>query len=172
MVCYPEPSGKAPLGTGTSCKSVTGPLQRSEQQQNSQSANILRLFWLHVAAKVEPRFTSSAGRAVSVLKTRLHSEREQHRVSNGPGHDALYYESLLRRWIFLQPLVWGVVGDVWVLRVRTRRSADTTEPLVSLRCENTQRRFKCRLFYIIKNKTTYCGSLGWISRAEWLRGNQ
>lgn len=128
--------------------------------------------WLHVAAKVEPRFTSSAGRAVSVLKTRLHSEREQHRVSNGPGHDALYYESLLRRWIFLQPLVWGVVGDVWVLRVRTRRSADTTEPLVSLRCENTQRRFKCRLFYIIKNKTTYCGSLGWISRAEWLRGNQ
>lgn len=89
MVCYPEPSGKAPLGTGTSCKSVTGPLQRSEQQQNSQSANILRLFWLHVAAKVEPRFTSSAGRAVSVLKTRLHSEREQHRVSNGPGHDAL-----------------------------------------------------------------------------------
>lgn len=83
MVCYPEPSGKAPLGTGTSCKSVTGPLQRSEQQQNSQSANILRLFWLHVAAKVEPRFTSSA------LKTRLHSEREQHRVSNGPGHDAL-----------------------------------------------------------------------------------
>lgn len=90
MVCYPEPSGKAPLGTGTSCKSVTGPLQRSEQQQNSQSANILRLFWLHVAAKVEPRFTSSAGRAVSVLKTRLHSEREQHRVSNGPGHDVLY----------------------------------------------------------------------------------
>lgn len=89
MVCYPEPSGKAPLGTGTSCPSVTGPLQRSEQQQNSQSANILRLFWLHVAAKVEPRFTSSAGRAVSVLKTRLHSEREQHRVSNGPGHDAL-----------------------------------------------------------------------------------
>lgn len=90
MVCYPEPSGKAPLGTGTSCPSVTGPLQRSEQQQNSQSANILRLFWLHVAAKVEPRFTSSAGRAVSVLKTRLHSEREQHRVSNGPGHDVLY----------------------------------------------------------------------------------
>lgn len=45
--------------------------------------------WLHVAAKVEPRFTSSAGRPVSVLKTRLHSEREQHRVSNGPGHDAL-----------------------------------------------------------------------------------
>lgn len=89
MVCYPEPSGKAPLGTGTSCKSVTGPLQRSEQQQNSQSANILRLSWLHAAAKVEPRFTSSAGRAVSVLKTRLHSEREQHRVSNGPGHDAL-----------------------------------------------------------------------------------
>lgn len=89
MVCYPEPSGKAPLGTGTSCPSVTGPLQRSEQQQNSQSANILRLFCLHVAAKVEPRFTSSAGRAVSVLKTRLHSEREQHRVSNGPGHDAL-----------------------------------------------------------------------------------
>lgn len=89
MVCYPEPSGKAPLGTGTSCKSVTGPLQRSEQQQNSQSANILRLFCLHVAAKVEPRFTSSAGRAGSVLKTRLHSEREQHRVSNGPGHDAL-----------------------------------------------------------------------------------
>lgn len=89
MVCYPEPSGKAPLGTGTSCPSVTGPLQRSEQQQNSQLANILRLFWLHVAAKVEPRFTSSAGRAVSVLKTRLHSEREQHRVSNGPGHDAL-----------------------------------------------------------------------------------
>lgn len=89
MVCYPEPSGKAPLGTGTSCKSVTGPLQRSEQQQNSQSANILRLFWLHVAAKVEPRFTSSAGRPGSVLKTRLHSEREQHRVSNGPGHDAL-----------------------------------------------------------------------------------
>lgn len=84
MVCYPEPSGKAPLGTGTSCKSVTGPLQRSEQQQNSQSANILRLFWLHVAAKVEPRFTSSA------LKTRLHSEREQHRVRNGPGHDVLY----------------------------------------------------------------------------------
>lgn len=83
MVCYPEPSGKAPLGTGTSCPSVTGPLQRSEQQQNSQLANILRLFWLHVAAKVEPRFTSSA------LKTRLHSEREQHRVSNGPGHDAL-----------------------------------------------------------------------------------
>lgn len=90
MVCYPEPSGKAPLGTGTSCPSVTGPLQRSEQQQNSQLANILRLFWLHVAAKVEPRFTSSAGRAVSVLKTRLHSEREQHRVSNGPGHDVLY----------------------------------------------------------------------------------
>lgn len=89
MVCYPEPSGKAPLGTGTSCKSVTGPLQRSEQQQNSQSANILRLFCLHVAAKVEPRFTSSAGRPGSVLKTRLHSEREQHRVSNGPGHDAL-----------------------------------------------------------------------------------
>lgn len=89
MVCYPEPSGKAPLGTGTSCPSVTGPLQRSEQQQNSQSANILRLFWLHVAAKVEPRFTSSAGRPGSVLKTRLHSEREQHRVSNGPGHDAL-----------------------------------------------------------------------------------
>lgn len=89
MVCYPEPSGKAPLGTGTSCKSVTGPLQRSEQQQNSQLANILRLFWLHVAAKVEPRFTSSAGRPGSVLKTRLHSEREQHRVSNGPGHDAL-----------------------------------------------------------------------------------
>lgn len=89
MVCYPEPSGKAPLGTGTSCPSVTGPLQRSEQQQNSQLANILRLFWLHVAAKVEPRFTSSAGRAVGVLKTRLHSEREQHRVSNGPGHDAL-----------------------------------------------------------------------------------
>lgn len=89
MVCYPEPSGKAPLGTGTSCPSVTGPLQRSEQQQNSQLANILRLFWLHVAAKVEPRFTSSAGRPGSVLKTRLHSEREQHRVSNGPGHDAL-----------------------------------------------------------------------------------
>lgn len=89
MVCYPEPSGKAPLGTGTSCPSVTGPLQRSEQQQNSQSANILRLFCLHVAAKVEPRFTSSAGRPGSVLKTRLHSEREQHRVSNGPGHDAL-----------------------------------------------------------------------------------
>lgn len=89
MVCYPEPSGKAPLGTGTSCPSVTGPLQRSEQQQNSQAANILRLFWLHVAAKVEPRFTSSAGRPGSVLKTRLHSEREQHRVSNGPGHDAL-----------------------------------------------------------------------------------
>lgn len=89
MVCYPEPSGKAPLGTGTSCPSVTGPLQRSEQQQNSQSANILRLSCLHVAAKVEPRFTSSAGRPGSVLKTRLHSEREQHRVSNGPGHDAL-----------------------------------------------------------------------------------